>query len=116
MGDVLWNLSRERVRRSRMFRFMETVNRTQRFSLSGYPELYAWSVRYPDRFWRLVWADCGVVCESAGVSVLEGADRMPGAVWFGASRLNYAQNLLRRRDPGPAPHFHPRDSTMSIDT
>ncbi|MEA3412196.1 MAG: acetoacetate--CoA ligase [Pseudomonadota bacterium] len=102
MGDVLWNPSRERVRRSRMFRFMETINRTRGLSLSDYPELHAWSVRYPDRFWRLVWEDCGVVCESAGVGVLEDADRMPGAVWFGASRLNYAQNLLRRRDPEPA--------------
>jgi acetoacetyl-CoA synthetase len=34
--------------------------------------------------------------------VLEGAQRMPGARWFPQARLNFAENLLRRRDTTPA--------------
>ena len=41
---------------------------------------------------------CGIIAEQRGDIVLADRDRMPGATWFPQARLNFAQNLLRRRD------------------
>ena len=34
--------------------------------------------------------------------MLRDGDQMPGARWFPDARLNFAENLLRRRDDAPA--------------
>ncbi|TXI76500.1 MAG: acetoacetate--CoA ligase [Dokdonella sp.] len=66
-----------------------------------YASLWRWSVANPEAFWGAVWDECGVIGER-GASVLEDGERMPGARWFPEARLNYAQNLLRRRDDADA--------------
>jgi acetoacetyl-CoA synthetase len=49
-------------------------------------------------FWQSVWAFCGVIGDMGAGPYLADADKMPGALWFSNARLNFAQNLLRRRD------------------
>jgi len=68
------------------------------FAGGDHEALWAWSVAQPEAFWRLVWEECGLVGDGPGDTVLEGGDRMPGARWFPAARLNYAENLLRGAD------------------
>ncbi|MDB4884510.1 MAG: acetoacetyl-CoA synthetase [Gemmatimonadetes bacterium] len=76
-------------------------------------QLYDWSVTEPERFWAAVWSFCGVVAEqrpdgSRWDAVLEHGDRMAppdpvlGPRWFPGARLNFAENLLRRRDDAEA--------------
>jgi acetoacetyl-CoA synthetase len=49
-----------------------------------------------------VWSFAGVIGDmGAGPYLLE-REKMPGAHWFPNARLNFAQNLLRRRDHGTA--------------
>ncbi len=75
--------------------------------------LHAWSIAHPEPFWAAVWRFTGVIASrGAGTDpwdeVLVGGTRMapPDAVlgprWFTGSRLNFAENLLRRRDDGDA--------------
>jgi acetoacetyl-CoA synthetase len=81
--------------------------------LSAYPVLHRWSVDHPDEFWAALWRFSEVVAdERAGAPpwerVLMGGDRMApptkeqGPRWFEGARLNFAENLLRRRDSGEA--------------
>ena len=42
--------------------------------------------------------DFAQIVGERGDAVVEHLDRMPGARWFPHARLNYAENLLRRRD------------------
>lgn len=63
--------------------------------------LHGWSIAEPAGFWAAVWDWCGVLGER-GERVLRDGDRMPGARWFPDARLNFAENLLRRRDISPA--------------
>jgi acetoacetyl-CoA synthetase len=63
--------------------------------------LHAWSVAEPAAFWTAVWEWCGVVGERGERTLVDG-ERMPGARWFPDARLNFAENLLRRRDVSPA--------------
>ncbi|HEV2110589.1 MAG TPA: acetoacetate--CoA ligase, partial [Gammaproteobacteria bacterium] len=57
---------------------------------------------YPEKFWPLVWAFCGIKASQTWDKALEHGERMPGAKWFTGSRLNFAENLLRYRDERPA--------------
>lgn len=62
-----------------------------------YSEAHRWSIEKPEEFWSAVWDYCGVVGEK-GTTVLRDGHRMPGAQWFPEARLNFAENLLKRRD------------------
>src|SRR5262249_29521888 len=61
-----------------------------------------WSVTERERFWQSIWSFCGVIGDAPGETVLLDGERMPGARWFPDARLNFAENLLRRRDRGTA--------------
>jgi acetoacetyl-CoA synthetase len=63
-----------------------------------YHDLYAWSVEDLEGFWEAVWDFCGVIHEGARGPVLVDGDKMPGARFYPEVRLNFAENLLRRRD------------------
>jgi acetoacetyl-CoA synthetase len=71
---------------------------------ADYAAAHRWSVEKPEEFWPAVWDFCGVVGEKGDAAVCDG-DKMPGARWFPAARLNFAENLLRRRDDGEAVVF-----------
>ena len=66
-----------------------------------YSEAHRWSIEKPEEFWSAVWDFCEVVGDKGNV-VLRDGDRMPGAQWFPEARLNFAENLLRRRDDSEA--------------
>jgi acetoacetyl-CoA synthetase len=77
--------------------------------LPDYTALHRWSCEEPRQFWASVWDFCGVIAAERGGSVVEHPERMPGARWFPGARLNFAENLLRRRDAGPALVFRGED-------
>ena len=66
-----------------------------------YRPLWRWSITEQEAFWAALWDWCGVVGERGGRVLVDG-DRMPGARYFPDARLNFAENLLRRRTDDPA--------------
>jgi acetoacetyl-CoA synthetase len=55
-----------------------------------------------EQFWRLAWDFCEVVGDPGDGPVLDAGDQMTGARFFPGASLNYAENLLRRRDSADA--------------
>jgi len=62
-----------------------------------YAGLWEWSVRDPAAFWGALFEHSGLIAERGPGPVLRDAHLMPGARWFEGARLNFAENLLRRR-------------------
>lgn len=93
----LWQPSPESLRHSNMYHFMQQVNRFHGLQLQDYSELWQWSVEKTTRFWPLVWQHCGVVGRLGDI-VAENRQEMARTRWFPDSRLNFAENLLRRDD------------------
>jgi acetoacetyl-CoA synthetase len=93
----IWRPSSQRVASAAITKFIREVNARYHSQLSDYPALHEWSVSQPERFWESVWSFCQVIGRQGSVT-LQNADRMPGAKWFSEARLNFAENLLRRRD------------------
>ncbi|HEV8259976.1 MAG TPA: acetoacetate--CoA ligase [Burkholderiales bacterium] len=106
---ILWQPSRERIAKSNITRFIHLVNQRWNAGVRDSQQLYDWSVHEPEQFWTAVWDFCGVVAETRGERVLVDGDKMPGAKWFPDARLNFAENLMRRRDDDTAMVFWGED-------
>lgn len=109
MSQPLWIPSAGRIQSARMTSFIKYIRQEWQVPFKDYPALYQWSITEPEKFWLSVWLFCDVIAESRGDIVLEPSVFMEKARFFPDARLNYAQNLLRRRDDGPAIVFWGED-------
>ena len=97
------------MKRAHLSRFMAEVRAAWGADAADYAALHAWSVAEPAQFWRSMWDFAGIVGDGPGERIVIDGDRMPGARWFPDARLNYAENLLRRRDEADALVFWGED-------
>ena len=102
MMQPIWQPSPDRIARAEITAFIAEVNRRWGRAIGNYAELHRFSMVEPVQFWLTVWDFCGVIADRRGDVVLVDGARMPGARWFPEARLNFARNLLRRRDREPA--------------
>ena len=103
--DILWQPSKERIARSNISAFIKLVNKRWQAGVADSNALYDWSISQPEQFWTSVWDFCEVIAQTRGERVLVDGDKMPGAQWFPDAKLNFAENLLRRRDDETAMVF-----------
>ena len=101
-GEMLWEPSPERIARAQVTAFMQRHAERHGLRAGDWDGLWAWSVRDRAGFWRAVWDDFGVIAGGRLEHVLTYPDRMPGAQWFKGVELNFAENLMKRRDDHPA--------------
>ena len=97
MAEILWQPDATRIAQANLTKFQAFVAQRHGVECSDYWALHAWSCHSREAFWDSVWAYGEVVGERGDGAVLT-TDSMPGACWFPQARLNYAENLLRRRD------------------
>ena len=109
MSEPLWQPSEKRIADANLTRFISAIADDWGFRAEGFDALHRWSVAEKEKFWRSVWSFTGVVAETQGAVALADGTAMPGAKWFPEARLNFAENLLRRRDDGPAIIFRGED-------
>ena len=96
MTTPLWSPTPARVRGTHLHRFTHEV--ADRHGIAPeYPALWRWSIEQPEAFWPEIWRYAGVIGEP-GAEVVRDRDAMPGARYFPQGELNFAENLLRRRD------------------
>ena len=102
MGEPIWIPPAERVAASNLTRFAAFARERHGAPAGDYAALWRWSVDERERFWTAVMEFAGVLHTPGTAPVLQHRDRMPGAVWFEDTRLNFAENLLARDDDHPA--------------
>jgi acetoacetyl-CoA synthetase len=107
-STALWTPTPERVAQSNIARFMREVASRHGARLTDYRSLYGWSVEHMEDFWRELWRFGGVIGTQGERTLIDG-EKMPGAQFFPDGRLNFAQNLLRRRDAADALVFWGED-------
>ncbi len=98
MAGPIWEPSAERVGQANLTAFRRLVSEHLEPPVSDYASLYRWSVEQPQQFWPAVWSFCGIIAGRPADAVVVDFDRMPVARWFPGAYLNFAENLLRRRD------------------
>ncbi len=108
-SSPLWQPTAAAIAASNLQRFRNFINQRQGAALADYPALYQWSVEQIEDFWAGLWDFCEIRASRRWDRVLQDGNRMPGARWFAGSRLNFAENLLRRRDAADALVFRGED-------
>ncbi|MCX6015805.1 MAG: acetoacetate--CoA ligase [Chloroflexales bacterium] len=106
MSTVLWTPSEARRINSLLWQFMRHAYPQ---SNGDYHALWRWSLDRPAEFWRNVWQFTGMIGSPVGDVIVDDVTRMPGTQWFSNVIMNYAQNLLHRRDDGDAIVFWGED-------
>ena len=102
MTSPIWQPTPAQAAATNMAAFMAFVSERHGTTVPDYAALYAFSIEAPEKFWVATWDFCEVIAETRGGTVVRDLDRMPGAEWFPDARLNFAENLLRRRDGADA--------------
>ena len=97
----MWKPTSEGLVSSAAYRFARDIDRECSISLHDYPALWQWSVKNRDAFWSRVWDFCGVIGDKSG-PVFEPGRKIYDGRFFPGAKLNFSENLLRRRDNGIA--------------
>jgi|SRR5271156_1389499 len=105
----LWAPSQEAIQSAHMTRFMRAVAAETGTSLSSFKDLYEWSINDLETFWSCVWDYCGVIGHKGPPPYMIPSAKMWGTQFFPQGSLNYAENLLRRRDDETALFFWGED-------
>ena len=113
IGDSLWEADPAGKRNTALWRFAETTRPQHGAEPDDYAALHAWSIRSPEAFHAALWDFLDVVGER-GERVFVAGETIRDARFFPDARLNYAENLLRRRDDGPAIIAHRDDGTRRV--
>jgi acetoacetyl-CoA synthetase len=109
VAEPLWRPSEKRVLGANLTLFMEEVESDWNITIADFASLYRFSIDETEKFWQSFKDYAGVIAETWGTVVLEHGDCMPGARWFPGARLNFAENLLKRRDDDAALIFRGED-------
>lgn len=98
MTHPIWTPSSERIQTSNMMQFMAFANERHDLNLNNFEELHQWSIENIEQFWESIAVFCKVHWSKTPSKTLVNATSMEKAAFFEDGHLNYAQNLLRRRD------------------
>ncbi len=71
-------------------------------TVARYQALYQWSIDHPADFWDAVARFGAVRFGQQPESIMQPGSKFYDTRWFEGARLNFAENLLRRRDNKPA--------------
>ena len=109
MPTPLWSPSTDQIANANITAFQRAVETQWKVEFSDYPAFHDFSISEPEKFWVSLKDFCGAKAASWGERVLIEGDRMPGAKFFPDATLNFAENLLPRRDNTSAIIFQAED-------
>ncbi len=110
MFNMLWKPTEESKNSSQMQQFIVYVAEKFQLPDTNYNTIHNWSVANTSDFWSEIWNFCNVVYSLPPTEVVDDRKKMPGANWFKGARLNFAENLLQRRDNHIALNFWGEDT------
>lgn len=106
--DLKWQPGLSYQQTTQMYGFLKRAEETYGLTLPDYKALHRWSVEHKEDFWSLVWDYCGVIGDK-GARIYHPSDRFQDSRFFPDGQLNFAENLLRRRDDAVALIFKGED-------
>ncbi|TGL64883.1 acetoacetate--CoA ligase [Leptospira sarikeiensis] len=98
MNQTLWSPSPELIQNSRLTQFQKFVEEKTGKKFKNYSELHTWSVDFIEEFWGLLWEFAPVIYSQTYEEVLRTGKSFREAKFFPGAKLNFAENLLRKKD------------------
>ncbi|MCB0805261.1 MAG: hypothetical protein KDC05_05635, partial [Bacteroidales bacterium] len=96
--SILWRPTDKYKTTSAMYKFLAYISEKYHLPDNEYYTIHKWSVNNTSMFWAEIWDWCDIHYSQYYEQLVDDSSKMPGAKWFSGARLNFAENLLRRRD------------------
>lgn len=98
--SILWTPPEIRSRNSEIAKFSKRYR--PQINYDDYFSLHEWSIEHGNDFWAAVWDFTNVVGIKGESPFVSDIDDFKQATWFPDARINFAENMLKRRDNHPA--------------
>jgi len=109
MKKLLWRPTEDQIQNTQAWSFIQQVNQEFKTNLANFHELYQWSIDFPESFWSLFWEFSSLNANRKSSDVLKNKNDFLKSEWFADSELNFAENLLSKRDSTEAIVFWGED-------
>ena len=96
-GTQLWQPSAEVVAKANISHYINWLNANKGLAISDYSELWRWSVTEVADFWHSIWQYFEIIASAQPDTILTDKG-MPDVSWFTGARLNWAENILSKRN------------------
>lgn len=103
--DPIWAPSEERIKTTRVYGFIDVLNKKKGTQIASFEDLYEWSIKDPATFWRSVWSYVDIIGDLNDTPYTNGETELEHTRIFPKATLNYAENLLKYKSDEPAIHF-----------
>ena len=101
MEKLLWKPSKKRKEDSLLEDFSKFVNFKSNYNFKN---LWQWSVDHPEEFWSKFW-DYSKIIGDKGKEIVKYNKTFNKTKFFPDSKLNYAENILKKKSPETAISF-----------
>jgi len=105
MDNFLWKASEDKINQSNIFKFCQYLDKKNILPLTkNYAELWKWSVGSLDVFWSAFW-DFSNIQGTKGKKIYNKDSIFYESRFFSDAKLNFAKNLLVKKNNETAIHF-----------
>ena len=108
-NSLLWKPRQSELKKTSIYKFLETINLNYKLNLKTFRELHNWSIDNREDFWFEVWKFFDIVGTIGEKPFLCPKNNLPGTKFFPKGQLNYAENMLRKKGNDPAIIFQSED-------
>lgn len=102
MSNYLWQPNALARHNSNLGKFIDFINVNEQLSFNEYTELYQWSINNISKFWDLCAQFTKINFSSPPKQILNSTTSIKDAIWFKGAKLNFAENLLSRKNSNVA--------------
>ena len=97
MKTYLWEINKKKFNKTNLALYSNFVKKKYKFDSNiNYNKIWKWSVDNPENFWKSIWEFTNVKGK-LGKRILNKSKIFYKNKFFPDSKLNYAQNLLKKK-------------------
>ena len=97
MKTYLWKLKNKKIKRTNLFHYSEYIKKNYKFDANNdFSKLWQWSIDNPKIFWKSIW-EFTKIKGKLGKNLLNKSDVFIKNKFFTDTKLNYAENLLKKK-------------------
>ena len=98
METYLWKINKEKQKKTNLALYSNFIKKKYKINAGNdFNKIWKWSVHNPQIFWKSIW-DFTKVKGNLGNTLLKKSNIFYKNRFFPTTRLNYAQNLLKKND------------------
>ena len=114
MKSYLWKINKEKLNKTNLALYSNFIKKNYKINVdNNFNLLWKWSIDNNEFFWKSIW-DFTKVKGNLGNSLLQKSEIFFKNKFFPNSKLNYAQNLLKKNNNDPAIIFKSENNYKKI--